>query len=394
MRSILFLAPRVPLPADTGAKIRTLNLLRQLRRGVQPHLVCPTSDSRDAEGATLLRRQGFDVTLVPVLPGQLAYWNGLVPGRPPIAIAKYASRRLGRTLCELARARAYAGVHCDHLHMAQYQPELPGLSWVLDEHNVEHVILERLAQLQGNPVRRWLVSDQARRMRRFEHWAVGRASKVLTVSANDAVTLARLGTSTAIEVVPNGVDTSYFSESPSETTSADLVFTGSMDWWPNEDAATYFAHEVLPLIRRTCPQVRFVIVGRAPSARLRRLAKRDDAILVTGAVDDVRPYLSSAAAVVVPIRLGGGTRLKILEAMAMGRAVVSTTVGAEGINCRHGEQIAIADTASDFASATLGLLADRQTGVRLGRAARRFVVEQYDWDLVGRKLLTAHGVAE
>jgi sugar transferase (PEP-CTERM/EpsH1 system associated) len=390
MKPILFLAPRLPLPADTGAKIRTLNLLRQLRQAFELHLVCFSDGPQDSERAMALRSEGIEVTLVPMPPAALAYWNAIVPGRPPVTVAKYTSPRMARTLTTLARARAYGAVHCDHVHMAQYQQRIPDLPWVLDEHNVEHQILDRLAQVQENPLRRWLVANQAARMRTFERDAVSRATRVLAVSQADADALRGLDGDTPIDVVPNGVDTSYFDCSPLNPESADLVFTGSMDWWPNEDAAIFFARDVFPRIRAARPDARFLIVGRAPSAVVRSLATEDGSVVVTGAVDDVRPYLHQAAAVVVPIRVAGGTRLKILEAMAAGRPVIATSIGAEGIECVPDRHLAIATAPPELAAVSLELLSDPSRAAQLAREARRLVVERYAWSAVGQHLMYAY----
>jgi len=365
-------------------------LLRQLKKEFRPHLVCPSDGADDAGCAQALRAEGVDVTLVPHRPSPLLPLNAILPGRPPVTIAKYASRLLAQTLEQSARPGEYAAVHCDHLHMAQYRPCAPTLPWVLDEHNVEHLILERLAAVQSNPIKRLVVADQARRVRRFEHEAVRGASRVLAVSANDVDALRRLGSSTPIEVVPNGVDTAQFEPSPADPASSDLVFTGSMDWWPNEDAARFFVQGVLPRIQRERAGVRLFIVGRAPTPAVRRLAESNPAVTVTGEVPDIRPYLRRAAVVVVPIRVGGGTRLKILEAMGAGRAVVSTTLGAEGIDCVPGEHISIADTPEALATAILTLLADPSRAARLAQSARRLVTDRYDWHSIGQRLLSVY----
>jgi glycosyltransferase involved in cell wall biosynthesis len=181
-----------------------------------------------------------------------------------------------------------------------------------------------------------------------------------------------------------GVDTEFFSPR-GPAAGKRLVFTGSMDWLPNEDAMTYFCRDILPLIRAQEPDVAVSIVGRAPTPAVTRLAE-DAGIEVTGRVDDVRGYIEQAAAYIVPIRIGGGTRLKIFEAMAMGKAVVSTTVGAEGLPVTHGENVLIADDPTSFARDVVRLLRDPARRVQLERAARQLVVERYDWSAVAAQL--------
>jgi glycosyltransferase involved in cell wall biosynthesis len=185
-------------------------------------------------------------------------------------------------------------------------------------------------------------------------------------------------------MIPTGVDTEYFAPETAAVSEPRLVFTGSMDWLPNEDAMRFFCHDVLPLIRVEEPRTRLSIVGRAPTAAVRALA--DEHIEVTGTVADVRPYMRKAAVHVVPLRIGGGTRLKIFEAMAMGQAVVSTTIGAEGLPVTDGEHALIADGPRAFADAVVTLLRDARRRDALARTARQLVVDHYDWSVAAEAL--------
>jgi glycosyltransferase involved in cell wall biosynthesis len=220
---------------------------------------------------------------------------------------------------------------------------------------------------------------------------------VLAVSEADRDTFARLypGAATApIHVVPTGVDTTFFApadaspEAASPRGSRSLIFTGSMDWLPNADAMLFFCRDILPLIRAEEPDVALSIVGRAPTPAVRRLAA-DHGVEVTGRVDDVRPYMREAAVYVVPLRIGGGTRLKIFEAMAMAKAVVSTAVGAEGLPVTGGEHLLLADEPRGFARAVVRLLRDLDRRRAIEQAARQLVVSQYDWSVVAGDLESA-----
>ena len=213
---------------------------------------------------------------------------------------------------------------------------------------------------------------------------LARADGVLTVSDADRHTFGRLypdAVRAPMHVVPTGVDVEFFDASPSPPASKTLVFTGSMDWLPNEDAMLFFCRHVLPLIRREEPDVRLSIVGRAPTAAVTALAA-DAAIEVTGRVDDVRPYMRDAAVYIVPLRIGGGTRLKIFEALAMGKAVVSTGVGAEGLAVTPGRDVAIADQPEQFAQTVASLLRNPAKRHALGRAGRQLVQRRYSWEQV------------
>ena len=228
-------------------------------------------------------------------------------------------------------------------------------------------------------------------MLRFEERTLARFDGVLAVSDADRETLHALypgAIRQPVHVVPTGVDTEFFSPAPSEPGSRNLVFTGSMDWLPNEDAMNYFCRDILPLVRAEQPDVTLSIVGRTPTPAVKRLAEVPG-VTVTGRVDDVRPYMKAAAVYVVPLRIGGGTRLKIFEAMSMAKAVVSTTVGAEGLPVTSGGNAMLADQPASFARAIVELLRDVDRRAALESAARALVVEHYDWSAVAGSLESA-----
>jgi len=225
-------------------------------------------------------------------------------------------------------------------------------------------------------------------MLRYESHALGQFDGVVAVSEADRHTFARLYPGVIrrpVHVVPTGVDTEFFSATPSPAAGRALVFTGSMDWLPNEDAMAYFCREILPRIRADEPEVSLAIVGRAPTPAVQKLAA-DHRVTVTGRVDDVRPFMKEAAVYVVPLRIGGGTRLKIYEAMAMGRSVVSTTVGAEGLPVVSGRHVMIADEPHTFARTVVRLLRDVNRRRSLEAEGRALVVERYDWSAVAGEL--------
>jgi glycosyltransferase involved in cell wall biosynthesis len=266
---------------------------------------------------------------------------------------------------------------------------------VLFTHNVEAEIWRRHADNASNAVSRLLLKQQWQRMLRFERDALTRFDLVLAVSDTDRRTLERLypgALRNPVHVVQTGVDTSYFTPMPRQERRAHLVFTGSMDWLPNEDGMTYFVRDILPLIRQAEPDVTLSIVGRNPTPAVQRLAQTPG-IEVTGRVDDVRPHVAAGDIYVVPLRIGGGTRLKIFEAMSMSRAVVSTTIGAEGLPVTSGRDIVIADEPALFAESVVRLIRDADTRHRIESAARQLVVSRYDWAAVSRDFEEALAVA-
>jgi glycosyltransferase involved in cell wall biosynthesis len=271
---------------------------------------------------------------------------------------------------------------------------------VFDEHNAEYVLQQRAFETDARQPGRWIGAAysfvQWQRLRGYERRACMAADRVVAVSDTDAEALRRLVPTLEVYTVPNGVDMELYSApvppltGDSRVGDGDLVFTAKMDFRPNVDAVLWFAQEVLPLVRKEAPGTRFWVVGRDPHPRLAHLAD-DPALVLTGWVEDVRPYIAAASVYVIPLRIGGGTRLKVLEAMAMGKAIVSTALGCEGFDLVPDQELLIADTATDFAGAVLALLRDSSHRERLGRAARRFAGSRYDWRIVVPKLERVYG---
>jgi polysaccharide biosynthesis protein PslH len=271
----------------------------------------------------------------------------------------------------------------DHLAPTAYFPDLPHA--VFFQHNVETVIWRRHVEHATDPLRRWYLQIQASRMYEFERRVAREAGHIVAVSKTDADEMRKLFDVTRVSEIPTGVNIEYFMP-PSERPSAgaDLVFVGSMDWLPNVDGVVYFVREVLPLIRRKRPECTVAIVGRIPPPKISELAAQDKRIEVTGTVPDIRPYLWGSAVSIVPLRIGGGTRLKIYEAMAAKIPVVSTTVGAEGLTVNPPSDIRLGDTPDAFAQHCLDLLADAEERRRVATAAWEMVNENFSWDQVSR----------
>jgi glycosyltransferase involved in cell wall biosynthesis len=262
---------------------------------------------------------------------------------------------------------------------------------VYDDHNAEYVLQQRAFETDIRQPSRWIPAAysfvQWKRLRGYEKKACEAADRVVAVSETDAGVLRRLVPGLEPAVVPNGVDMAFCTAAVPTLAEGmgpgdgDLVFTGKMDFRPNVDAVQWFAQDILPLVLREAPQTRFWVVGKDPHPRLERLAE-DPAIVITGWVEDVRPYIGGASVYVIPLRMGGGTRLKVLEAMAMGKAIVSTTVGSEGFDVVHDQEMLIADAPGEFAAEVIALLSDPGRRQRLGSAGREFAAAGYDWPIV------------
>lgn len=384
---VLWVKTELLHPIDKGGRIRTYNMLRALKR--QHRVTYLTLDNGmaapDAEQRAL--EYCHDLIRVPfheARRGSPRFWMELlanVASPLPYAIAKYRSPALRREIERAVRERGIDVVVCDFLAPSQNVPDGLPCPLVLFQHNVEAAIWKRHADVRTNPLARAYFREQWRRMERFERQECRRFGRVVAVSRADAELMARDYGITGVADVPTGVDVEYFrpaDRAPREPHN--LVFTGSMDWLPNEDGITWFVDDVLPRIHERHPDVTLTIVGRNPPHRIQQLAAHDSRLRVTGSVPDVRPYMESASVFVVPLRVGGGTRLKIYEALAMERALVSTTIGAEGLPLEDGTHVLIADDGPRFAQAVVALLEDQEKATRMGQAGADYIRRHFGWD--------------
>ncbi|MES1258576.1 MAG: glycosyltransferase [Acidobacteriota bacterium] len=376
-------------PTNRGGQIRTLEMLRQLHRRHEIHYLAldsgefPEGPGRAGEYSSF----HYAVPHVPPSKTSLTFFAQLVGGlfSPlPVSIARYRSAAMQRQVEALLGTHHFDAIVCDFLFPAINLPE-PSKAIVF-QHNVEAVIWERHARHGRTPLHRWYFGGQHRRMRAFENRICREAKGVIAVSEADAATFRNDYGIPEVPWVPTGVDVEYFN--PPDTPpppKAELVFIGSMDWMPNIDAARWFADDIFPLIRASRPDCTVAFVGRQPTAAVLALADRVPGLTITGTVPDVRPWLYGGLVSIVPLRIGGGTRLKVYEAMAAGCPVISTSIGAEGLDYRDGENIILADTPAAFAEGCLRLLNDAERRRSLATSARDFVAAHYSWESVAAR---------
>jgi len=374
-------------PIDKGGRIRTYNMLRALKR--QHRVTYLTLDNGTAapDAAETAQEYCHDLIRIPfdeAKRGSSRFWLELlanVPSSLPYAVSKYRSPQMQRAVVDAVRSRETDVVVCDFLFPSQNIPDDLSCRTVLFQHNVEAAIWQRHAAVKKNPLARAYFTEQWRRMKRFEGTECRRFDRVVAVSRADAEALEREYGITDVADVPTGVDTEYFRPAGGAARLPhEVVFTGSMDWMPNGDGITWFVDEVLPRIHQVVPDVTLTVVGRNPPPGIQALATRDPRLRVTGTVPDVRPYIDQGAAFVVPLRIGGGTRLKIYEAMAMECPLVSTTIGAEGLPVEHGKHLLIADGAAAFAAAVVDVIRNPSRARTMGLAAATWVRENYAWE--------------
>jgi glycosyltransferase involved in cell wall biosynthesis len=270
-------------------------------------------------------------------------------------------------------------VHVDMLPLSVYINEFKELPKILVNHNVESMRLYRWFQTESNPVKKAYLGMQYPKLKAFERSSMEQFDSCVVVSEKDKELLRGMGVKNTIAVVPNGTDTSFFKPMGREKINNSVLWLGHMDVHTNKDAVLYFWREIFPLLQKQYPQVRMVIVGSAPPKEIADASRKDGNIKVTGFVDDVRPHMDEANVMIVPLRIGSGTRLKILDAMAMGKAIVSTSVGCEGLKVTDGENILIADKPEDFVRKVIQLLADDGLRQKLSDNALK-IAKEYDWE--------------
>jgi glycosyltransferase involved in cell wall biosynthesis len=374
-------------PSTTGGRVRSLQIVSALSRRHRVTLVTTHGPGDDPEGLARRLPDCHQVVSIPYeVPKRGASNFPLALARSwlssfPVDLWKWRVGAVRERVESLIVRDRIDVVVSDFLFAAPNVPLGGPTPVVLFEHNVEYLIWQRLSALERNPVKRLLFEIEWRKLRDKESELCSLADATIAVSEEDRARLAAMAPDAATGAVPTGVDTTYFAPAGRPEIPGRLVFSGSMDWHPNEDAVIYFGESILPKIRERVPQASFAIVGRNPTGTLRAAADRLG-MIVTGTVADVRPYLGEAAVYVVPLRAGSGTRMKIFEALGMAKPVVSTTVGAEGLALTDRKEFIAADDPANFAAAVVHLLHNETRRSELGRAGRALVVERYSWDQV------------
>jgi glycosyltransferase involved in cell wall biosynthesis len=381
---ILWISPSLLHPTERGGQIRSLGTLKELHRRHEIHFVALHRPG-DEEGPRRAAEYSSACTAIEhkvVKRGSVAMVPQLVSGlwgRLPLAVSRYGSAELKAAVAQLQRREHFDCVVADFLMAAPNTPRMEEA--VLFQHNVEATIWERQA-VQSPAWTRWYFAMQARKMKAFEGAMCRQAKAIIAVSDVDARRMKTMYGAERVQSVATGVDLEYFRPAAERKMETDLVFCASMDWMPNIDAMEYFLREILPLIRKQRPGTTLTIAGRSPTAGLKAMAAEMEAVTLTGTVPDMRPYLWGAKVSIVPIRIGGGTRLKIYECMAAGLPVVSTTIGAEGLTYAKDKDMLIADEPESFAAACLELLTDEARRQEVMRTAMELVERSFSWERI------------
>jgi len=391
---LLVLSPTLPYPPTDGGRIRVFNLLRQAAREFETTVLALETEPTDVASLHLLREISIEARLIsfsssprtpPLSPRAVlrALW-----GDVPLTVGRYVLPAYRRALEALLASEPFDVVHVEMIHLAPYLgcirrgTRAPVL---LSTQNVDSDVWDRAAPHQPSRWRRALFRWQANVFRRMERRVGCRFDGITAASERDAALWRRVAGSCPVEVIDNGVDLEAYAVQPEAEEPNTCAFTASYDWLPNADAVVHFCSEVWPRIRQRVPNARFYAVGKEPPPSMLRWHGRDG-VTVTGRVPEIQPYIAKASVYVVPLRIGGGTRLKILEAMASGKAIVSTPIGCEGLEVTPGRELLVAESPEAFAQSVVALMGDATRRRELGTHARRRVEERYGWEAIGARM--------
>lgn len=396
---ILWLKNNLLHPLDSGGKIRTYQMLRKIREQHEIHFAAFADEKRDVDS---MRSAGeYCHRLFTVEPPRISDKNslgyyakvlGTLFDRYPFTVSSYRSPRMRDLVARLVADNGYDLLVADFLAMCLNVPKPFAVPVVHFSHNVEAMIWKRHVENERNPLKRIVFGRESARVERFEREVINEYAFTIAVSEADYEHFRCIYGGSRVGYIGTGVDTEFYVPQGGAEEAGSILFLGSMDWMPNIDAVHYFVRNIYPLVKRDLPSAKLFVVGRDPEASVVALGDADPSIVVTGTVPDTRSFVNLAAVAVVPIRIGGGTRIKIYEMMAMAKTIVSTPIGAEGLSYTDGENILIADKPHEFARLVVKALREEKWRASIGTNARNFVASRCSWDAVAGQFvdLLAH----
>src|SRR4030095_10132935 len=376
---ILTLISRCPWPLTDGAGIRDLNLLREAAKRHDVFLLCFLFKPSDRDHFSHLRPYCKEIVGIDLVRPRATMLTraakNLVMNRPFIT-EEYRRPNMAAALARMVAEREIDVIHAHFLHMSQYHPFKGQAAFVHDAHNLEHVLWRRIARTVRNPLKRLFATSQCAKLMRLQQEVGVGSEKCVTLSDEDRTEYKRICPEADIATVPNGADVAYWRPAQRPNEPRSILYFGNLSWEPQSDAALYLHETILPAIWARMPDAKLYIVGQNPPDSVRRLG--GERVIVTGFVPDMRDYLARAEVVVMPLRIGAGTKHRVFQALAMQKPVVCTPVAAEGIDLIHGETALIAEQPEEFASHTLRLLQDPELRAKLGEHGRKLVLDRYD----------------
>ena len=387
---ILFISTNYPYPTDTGHNLRTFNILKALAERHDVFYLAYSKKKSDIMSRDPIKEMCLSVNVF-MIPDELSKTKMIyslfmnIFSQMPYVAHKYYSREMREKIKQIVKNNRIDLVHIDLLHLSRYAELLGAIPKALTEHNVESHRVWRLAKNSKNPVFKLYMYMQYKKLYAFEKKMCSMFDVCITVSEDDSKRLKEISPGANLIEIPNGVDTKYFQPGLGEIEPHSMIWVGGMHDLYNREAVEFFCHKIFPQIHDKIEDVKFVAIGASPPRSLIDLAAQNENVKILGYVDDIRPYLDAASVFVAPIKSGGGTKFKVLNALAMGKAVVTTTVGAEGINVRDGENVMIADDATVFAQKTIALLSDSHFSISLGKEGRKLIIKEYDLTAIGKR---------
>jgi glycosyltransferase involved in cell wall biosynthesis len=384
--NILFLSSKSPYPLKDGHSLRTYNLLKQVSKNNNIFFLTYFLNTDEEENFNELKKvcryaKGFrlhinnsSASLV------LALFKNIFSELPFVA-QKYRSKEMINEIKRILNEEKIDLVHVDILPLMNYFELFKSYPVILVEHNVESLLLRRRIRYTKNIIFKFFLWTQYLKLFTFEKRQIGRAKCCISVSNQEKEILKDMSKKTFTEVIPNGVDVNYFYPQDKDQEKDSLIFVGGLNWFPNLDGMLFFYEKILPVINKLAGEIEITVIGKE-----NKYFKYAKGLQQLGCVADVRQHVLSAKVFIVPLRIGGGTRLKILDAMAMGKAIVSTSIGCEGLDVENGVHLIIEDNPYSFAKAVVELLNNGKKRKWLGENARRLTEEKYNWELIGKKM--------
>lgn len=402
--NVLFVSQIVPYPPHGGVLQRGYNIIKELGKYNDVYLLAFThpdilsSDELVEESKKSLGEYCEIVEYFSLWPKKSTIHKlaGFFLGfflDIPFSVFAHKSRSLKKRIDEVIEKNDIDLIHFDTIALAQYFNVRHNLPAILTHHNIESELMSRRASVEKNPIARLYLSREVKKLIKYEKSQCGLFDVNIVMSEIDGMKLLEFSNNVVTSVIPNGADLEYFVPIIGLETNA-VIYTGGMNMYANADAVTYFIKQIWPLIKEKCTDAIFYVIGQDPTKEIIEIAKSDSSIKVLGYVDDVRPYVAKAAVYVVPLRVGGGTRLKVLDALSQGKAIVSTSLGCEGIVVTDQENIVIADSPDDFAREVLHLFNDVPRRRKLGEHGRQLAVKKYGWEAIGKQLQAAYQMAK
>lgn len=399
--NLLWISQNVPYPPKTGVLQRNYNLLREAAKLADVYLlavfkrdILPGEYDLEAakrELGKLCRR--IEIVDLPIESSRFRLYGTAFSSlftSDPFSVNWIKDAGMRQQLRRMVNEVKFDLVHIDTISLAAYRDEVQGLPKILNHHNIESHLFKRRIMYEANPLKRFYYSLEGEKLERYERQVCAEFDTNFTVSDLDMQRLLEFVPSARADVIANGVDVEYFSPGPEQIVPGNLIVASGMNWFPNRDAVIYMCDDIWPVLAEQMPDLSWTVVGADPPTQLLDLAAGDRRIEVTGFVNDVRPYLSRAEIYLCPMRDGGGTRLKILDALAMGKAIVCTTMACEGIAVTPEENVLLADSPAEFLKQIRRLREDSSLRHRLGSAARNFVIEHYSWGKIGNDLASVY----